>query len=160
MNRPRFHLWHSILTTAVLVLIELAFLHAPLRDAETLLLALAIVGATVTIYAATEAIEEVRGSRMLFIVLTFVLTQFVLFFAFEFWVLDTIQPLAFPSLTNGPAAYLLSSLMAFVLNPLYLPATPSGQLLLNLETIGAVGIVLFAVQNIAQLRPRWLDKAK
>jgi len=158
MRRPRFHLWHSVLTTAALVLVELLFLHAPLLWAETLLLALAIIGAAVTIFAATEAIEEVRGSRMLFAVLTFVLAQFVLFFAFEFWLLDTIQPLAFPSLANGPASYLLSSIMAFVLNPLYLPATPSGQLLLIIETIGAVGIVLFVLQNIYQLRPRSLDR--
>lgn len=160
MTRRRFHLWHSVLMTAALVLIELVFLHVSTLYAETLLLLVAAVGAAVTIFAATEAIEEVRGRRNLFAMLTLVLIQFVVYFAFEFWLLDLIQPAAFPTLANGPTEYLLSSLMVFVMNPIYLPVTPSGELLLIIETFGAIGLVLFILQNIYQLRPRSLDNAK
>ncbi len=158
MKRPRFHLWHSVLTTTVLVGIEFAFVHAPLMIALAAILVLASVGAIITILAATEAIEEVRGSRMMYAMLTCVLLQFTVYFACQYRLLALVQPMAFPTLPNGPADYLLASIMAFVLNPLYLPATTVGKSLLIIETLGAVGLVLFVLQNMYQFRPRSLDK--
>lgn len=157
MSRPRFHLWHSVLGTVVLVLIEIACLQTSTPVALTVLLVLAAVGAGVTIFASTEAVEEVRGSRALFIMLTLVIIQFVLYFAFEYWLLDMLQPAAYPTLGNGPTDYLLASLMVFVLNPVNLPATAAGQLLLIIETVGAIGVVVFVLQNISQLRRKSLD---
>jgi hypothetical protein len=41
--------------------------------------------------------------------------------------------------------------MVFVFNPLYLPATIIGRVLLAINTLSALGLVLFILQNIWQI---------
>lgn len=159
--RPRFHLAHSLIGAGALVLIELAVIYARLAAnvTEALILLVAAVGSVMTIYIATEAVEEVQGKMRMFITLSAVVTEFAVFFAFEYWLLCAVQPASFPMLPHDAISMLLASVMGFVLNPLYLPATGAGKVLLLIETFGALGLVLFVLQNIGAFRKKSLDAA-
>jgi hypothetical protein len=104
------------------------------------------------IYVAIEAIEEVKGRLHVLIFLSLVVLEFIIFFSFEYWYLLLIQPASFPVLTTDWLSLLLHSTMVFVFNPIYLPATVAGRALLLINTLGALGLVLFILQNIWQLR--------
>jgi hypothetical protein len=154
MKRPSFRISHSLFASVVLLAIEFIVVHVGLFVTPLILL-LAAFGAAMTIYVATEAIEEVQGSRHLFIMLTAVIVQFVLFFAFQYWFLTSVQVASFSLF--GAFDFFLASLMVFVFNPISLPATTAGQILLSINTIGALGLVLFVLQNISQFRRKSLD---
>ena len=120
--------------------------------AAWLTLLFAALGAVVTIYVATEVIEEVRGPRHMLTLLSVVVAEFVIFFTFQYWYLSLISPTSFPTLPLDPAGLLLHSTMVFVFNPLYLPANFIGRALLLINTASALGLVLFILQNIWQFR--------
>jgi hypothetical protein len=160
MNPTRtFKLWHSLLITLALVLIESAIIYEhSLGDIRTyLILLIAIIAAVVNIYLATEVVEEVRGKRRMIVMLFAIMTEFVVFFAFQYWFMSLVQPASFPSLSLDPVSLLLSSVMVFVFNPIYLPATSAGRALLLIDTFGALGLVLFLLQNIGEFRGKSLD---
>jgi len=48
--------------------------------------------------------------------------------------------------------------MVFVFNPLYLPGTSAGRVLLLIQTFAALGLVVFVLQNISEFRRKSLDK--
>jgi hypothetical protein len=112
----------------------------------------------ITIFVATEVIEEVRGSFHMLMLLTAVVMQFVIFFAFQYFFLTAVQPAAFASLPLDAVSLVLHSVMIFVFNPLYVPDTIAGRALLLIETFGALGLVLFVLQNINQFRRKSLDR--
>jgi hypothetical protein len=162
MKNNTFKLSHSVLATAVLLLVEAALFYfgAPKSIQEVVVLGVAAIGAVINIYVATEVIEEVKGRTHMFVILTIVMIQFILFFAFEYFFLYLVQPASFPNLTADPVTFVLHSVMVFVFNPLYLPATAAGRSLLLVNTFGALGLALFVLQNISQFRAKSLDKVK
>ena len=155
-----FRFWHSVAGAAALVLIEYALAFTGLGDSARIgiILAIAIIGSLVTIFVATEVIEEVRGAFHMLMLLTAVVGQFVVFFAFQYFFLGSIEPASFPTLSLDPVSLMLDSVMAFVFNPLYIPGTGAGRSLLLIETFAALGLALFVLQNISQFRRKSLDR--
>ena len=88
----------------------------------------------------------------MFVLLTAVLVEFLLFFAMQYAMLLVLEPASFPTLTLEPVTLLLHSTYVFVFNPLYLPATLAGRSLLLVNTLASVGLVVFILQNLSQLR--------
>ena len=156
MKNKHFTLWHALLGSAALVLLEwfLLYLFAPEALRFFIIFAASAAGAISTIYVSTEVIEEVRSSRHMILMLSVIVAEFVVFFAFEYLFLLNIQPDSFPTLSNDPISLLLHSVMVFVFNPLYLPATRAGQTLLFINTLGAIGLVVFILQNLGQFRSK------
>jgi hypothetical protein len=154
MKRRQFTLWHSLLGTAALILIEwfLLYLFAPQGLRLWVIFISAAVGAIGNIYVSTEIIEEVKSAWHMLILLSFAVAEFVVFFAFEYWLLLMVEPTSFSTLPDAPASLLLHSIMIFVFNPIYLPTSSDGQVLLLINTLGALGVVLFLLQNIGQFR--------
>jgi hypothetical protein len=111
------------------------------------------------IYIAIEAIEEVKSHSHVLVFLSFIVLEFIIFFSFEYWYLLLIQPESFPTLSMDVLSLILHSTMVFVFNPLYLPATVAGRALLIINTLSALGLVLFILQNIWQIRPRVSDSS-
>ncbi|MDB5237170.1 MAG: hypothetical protein JWL88_272 [Parcubacteria group bacterium] len=155
-----FRFWHSVAGTAALVILEFIMSYGHLSDTAQIgaILAIAIIGSLITIFVATEVIEEVRGAFHMLMLLTAVVGQFVIFYAFQYYFLGVAQPSSFPTLSLDPISLILHSVMAFVFNPLYLPSTPAGRSLLLIETFAALGLVLFVLQNIGQFRRKSLDR--
>lgn len=148
----RFHLAYSLLSLAVLLVAQDALMGAFPAFAPGLMLGASLLGAGLTLYFATEAIEEVRNaSRMLLLVLA-VAAEFVAFFAFQYWFSALLSPANFPSLPQDAVSYLLQSIMVFVFNPLYMPETLVGRALLLINTASALGLVVFVLQNAPQIR--------
>lgn len=159
MNTNKFSFWHSIAGTIVIIAVEylaLRFLSA--GTSIGVILVMAVVGSVVTIYVATEIIEEVKGAFRMILLLTAVVLQFVIFFAFEYLFLIMVQPASFPTLLMNTTSLLLHSVMVFVFNPLYLPGTSAGRILLLIQTFAALGLAVFMLQNISQFRKKSLDK--
>ncbi|HEY5383257.1 MAG TPA: hypothetical protein VIJ88_01745 [Candidatus Paceibacterota bacterium] len=156
MERQKFKLWHSLLGTTALLAIEGALIGFwPMPGAsEWIILCFALLGSVVNIYIATEVIEEVKNTSYMLILLSVVVMEFIVFFAFQYWYVLLIQPASFPTLVSDPTSLLLHSTMIFVFNPLYLPATLAGRALLLINTLAALGLVLFILQNIWQFRRR------
>ena len=159
MKKHGFRLWHSLIGTVAMLLVELLVFYLPATGSsrEVFILIIAAIASVVNTYVATEVVEEVKGRAYMFVVLSVVMLQFIVFFAFEYWFLYMVQPSSFPTLTNDPVTLLLSSVMIFVFNPLYLPATMAGKGLLLIDTFGGLGLVLFVLQNIGQFRRKSLD---
>jgi hypothetical protein len=156
MRHRRFKLWHSLVITAVLLALEAALIlswPAASLDAWIILLA-ALAGSIVNLYIATEVIEEVRDTPYMLALLSVIVAEFVLFFAFQYGYLLFIQPASFPTLLSGPVSLILHSTMVFVFNPLYLPATVAGRALLLINTLSALGLVMFILQNVWQIRTK------
>ncbi len=86
------------------------------------------------------------------ILLCAVLFEFLLFFTFQYMFLLQVDPASFPTLQLEPITLLLHSTMVFAFNPLYMPATLAGRALVLINTFGALGLVLFILQNIWQFR--------
>ncbi len=159
MKRRKFKLSHSLLGTAALIVAEslLIFTHTPVAVAEGVILAASIAGIIVTIFVATEAVEEVKGSMNMFMILSLVILEFLVFFAFQYWFLCLAQPASFPDLSLDPISLMLTSVLVFVFNPINLPATIAGRGLLLIEIIGSLGLVMFVLQNVSQFRRKSLD---
>lgn len=153
MSRKKFKLWHSILGLTVLVALQGTFVYvAPIGATVWLILCAAILGSSATVYVATEVIEEVRNATYMLVLLTAVVTEFIVFFAFEYWYLLIVSPASFPTLAPDAVSLLLHSTMVFVFNPLYLPGTFIARALLLINILSALGLVLFILQNITQFR--------
>jgi hypothetical protein len=154
MERRKFKLWHSLLGTVALLAVEGTLVHFwPMPGAsEWIIFSLAILGSAFNIYIATEVIEEVRNTSYMLALLFVIVMEFVVFFAFQYWYLLFAQPASFPTLVTDPVSLLLHSTMIFVFNPLYLPATGAGRALLLINTLTALGLVLFILQNVWQFR--------
>ena len=153
MRIKKFRLSHSVLGLLVLLVVQGALVYLfPVGLMAWLVLCFAIAGAATIIYVATEVIEEVRNASHMLWLLSAVVAEFVLFFAFEYWFLITISPSSFPSLPSDLVSLLLHSIMVFVFNPLYLPGNFIGRALLLINTTSALGLVLFILQNIWQFR--------
>ena len=154
MKTKKFKLWHLFLGAAGLLLAEAILLRfIPGRHAdEALILLCAIFGAVMNLYVSIEAIEEVKSRTHLLAFLSLIVLEFIVFFAFEYRFLLAIQPSSFPTLAADPISLLLHSTMIFIFNPLYLPGTIMGRVFLIVNTFGALGLVLFILQNVWQLR--------
>ena len=154
MKKRHFTLWHSLVGTAALLLVEwfLLYLFAPEGLRLWVIFISSIVGAIGNIYVSTEVIEEVRSAWHMLTLLSVVVGEFVVLFAFEYWYLLRIEPASFPTIPPSPTGFLLHSVMVFVFNPLYLPGTSAGQTLLLINTLGALGLVMFILQNVGQFR--------
>lgn len=157
--RRKFEISHVFAWTALALIVEAVVVFSPIdwvpAQARILsVLAIAAVVAIVNIVIATEAIEEVRGALRMLIILAILMAKFMVFFAFQYWFVLVIDPASFPQLSPDALSLLLASIMAFVFNPLALPATDAGRALLIINTFGALGLVLFVLQNINQFRLR------
>jgi hypothetical protein len=151
-SRPKFKFWHSVAGLLVLAVAEsLAVMAAPFA-AGWLVALCALAGTAVTLYVATEIVEEVSGKPKLFALLTAIIGEFVLFFALQYHLLAHADPSAFATLGTDAVSLLLQSTLVFALNPIDLPTDTAGRLLLLVNTLGSLGLVLFVLQNIWQLR--------
>ena len=153
MRLQKFKLWHSLAGMVVLLLVErgLLLVAAPALR-EPLIDLIALVGAGVMIYVGFEIIEEVKSPLNMLVFLSAVVAELVVFFAFQYLFLLSVDPQSFPTLGLDPVSLLLNSVYVFVFNPLYLPADGAGRTLLLINTMGALGLVLFILQNITQFR--------
>jgi hypothetical protein len=153
VKRRKFKLSHSVFGLAALLLLQglLVYLF-PIGVMTWATLCFAAVGAVVTLYVATEVIEEVRNASHMLVLLSAVVVESVVFFAFQYWFLTIVSPQSFPTIPQDAMGYLLHSAMIFVFNPLYLPANFVGRTLLLINTLSALGLVLFILQNIWQIR--------
>lgn len=152
MKKRTFTLWHSIVGLFGLVFVEAALLSQFPQVDTLLIVGSAGVGALATLYIATEVIEEVRNARHMLVLLSVVLAEFVLFFACEYWFLLMLDPLSFPTLLMDPVSLILHSVMIFVFNPLAMPGTFTARALLLVNTLGALGLAMFILQNVWQFR--------
>lgn len=149
----RFKLWHSFVGLAALLVAQALLTYLlPAGTSAWLTLLCAAAGAFATLFVSTEVIEEVRNARHMLVLLSIVVTESVVFFAFEYAFLLSIAPQSFPTLNGDASNFLLQSLMVFVFNPLYLPADLLGRMLLIINTASALVLVLFILQNIWQFR--------
>jgi hypothetical protein len=155
MKNKKFKLSHLFLSiTCLLVFQGIIFKSFPMVATDLgLILFFGVVGTGMNIYVAIEAIKEVRASLYMIIFLWLIVLEFIVFFSFEYWFLILVQPTSFPLLHADVMSILLHSTMVFVFNPYDLPATFAGRGLLLINTLGALGLVLFILQNIWQLRP-------
>ncbi len=156
MKNKKFRLSHLFLGIVGLLAIEaiLLWLLPVMIINEWLIIVFVIVGVGMNIYVAIEAIEEVKGHLQLLVFLSLIVLEFIIFFSFEYWYLLLVQPASFPTLTPDFFSLLLHSTMIFVFNPLYLPATMAGRALLLINTLSALSLVLFILQNIWQIYPK------
>ncbi len=160
MKQINFKFWHSLLGSVILLLIEWGVLELFSITSGQIgtIFAISIIGSLTTIFVATEIIEEVRGAFRMILLLCAVVLEFVLFFAFQYFFLDIVQPSSFPTLLLNPSSLLLHSIMIFVFNPLYLPSTSAGRILLLIQTFAALGLAFFVIQNIGEFRRKSLDR--
>lgn len=159
MKDKKFKLSHLLWGIIGLLIVQaFLLLFWPAADTnESLIIIFGIIGVAMNIYVAIEAIEEVKGRLQMLTFLSLIVIEFITFFSFEYWYLLLEQPASFPTLTADFLSLLLHSAMVFVFNPIHLPATAIGSALLLINTLGALGLVLFILQNIWQIR---LDKPK
>lgn len=153
MKRQKFRLSHSVIGLVVLVAAQGAFIYAaPAGINAWMALLFGLIGAWVMLYVATEVIEEVRKPVHMFVLLGAVVIEFVLFFAVEYGFLLVVSPGSFPMLAPDIVSLLLHSTMVFVFNPLWMPGNFIGRAFLLINTLSSLGLVLFILQNVSQLR--------
>ena len=153
MKNKKFKLSHLFFGIAGLLVVEGALIfYLPIVTInEWLVIIFVIIGVGMNMYVAIEAIEEVKGHLRLLSFLLLIVLEFIVFFAFEYLFLLILQPASFPTLTPDAFSLVLHSTMVFVFNPLYLPATIVGRALLIINTLSAISLVLFILQNIWQI---------
>jgi hypothetical protein len=154
MHTPPFRLWHSVAGLGALVLVQAIAVHFVPQLGAALALCASAAATPFLLYLSTEVIAEIHLARRMLLFLSVVVAEFVSFFAFEYALLLAASPASFPSLPHDPIALLLHSLMVLVFNPLYLPASGLGRALLLINTLGALVLVLFILQNIHSFRHR------
>jgi hypothetical protein len=157
-TRKRFSFAHSLAGVALLLGIEGAlvglfdvFFGTNSAGAFVVVIGALIGGLFVTLIA-TEVIEEVRKSIHMLFLLSAVVFEFIVFFAFQYWYLSLIIPGSFHSLPMDTISMLLQSTMVFAFNPLYMPATQSSQALLLVNTLESLVLAFFVLQNVWQFR--------
>jgi len=154
MRRKRFHVLHSIIASAVLLVVEDVLL-AVIRDQafdQYGVIFVAFVGGAGIIAVAMEAIEEVKNARHMLLLLSAVVFEFITFFAFQYWYFSLLAPGTFQGLALDPITLLLHSTMIFAFNPLYLSTTVAGQALMLINTLESMALVIFVLQNVWQFR--------
>jgi hypothetical protein len=151
-TRKAFQLWHSLVGGIVLIYAETLLLKFLPALSDWIICLCAIAGSIAALYIATEVIEEVRGARHMLELLSVVVGEFVIFFAAQYAFMQYFDPQSFPSLPNDPVSFALHSTMVFVFNPLWLPQDGDGRILLFINTLAALGLVLFVLQNVWQFR--------
>lgn len=160
MKRRNFHISHSAVGALLWVAIEgillWLLLHSSVSEniACWLILAFALFGGVANIVVATEVIEDVRNPRHMLVLLSAVVAVFVAFFAFQYWYLLLVLPNSFQGLNINLVDLLLHSTMIFVFNPIYLPTTTVARILLLINTFTSLGLVLFILQNVWQIRAK------
>jgi hypothetical protein len=158
MARRRLNLMHSLASVTLLLIIEgvaatwLSVVWSMHEASVGVILAAAVAGGLGIIVIAAEVVEEVRNSLHMLVLLSAVVFEFIVFFAFQHWYLSLVTPGSFLGLGLDPVSLLLHSTMIFVFGPLYPPLTFEGQALLLVNTFGALTLVFFVLQNIWQLR--------
>ena len=154
MKTAKFRVSHLLLGAAVIVLIEAICVRMvpSFRAQEAVILIASVIGSAMTLYVAVEAIEEVRSRSHVLAFLSLIALEFIAFFAFQYAFLLIIQPGSFLALAPDAVSLLLHSTMIFLFNPLYTAGTSLGRALLLINTLGALGLVLFILQNAWQLR--------
>ena len=158
MRGKRFRLWHSVASVAALLLVEGAFVwflksffaNAGAQWGSVLIFA--FIGGAMIVIVSTQVIEEVRNATHMLALLSAVVSEFVVYFAFQYWYLLGILPESFSSIGRDPVSLLLHSIMIFVFNPLYLPTNAAGRGLLLINTLEALVLALFVLQNVWQFR--------
>lgn len=148
----KFKFSHSIWGTLALLVIEGVFITFFSSASTIIVLLIAVVGAAGSLYVATEVVEEIRKIREMFLFLCANVSQFILFFAFQYYFLLQVSPESFPTLGSDTVSLLLQSTMVFVFNPLEVPSDIPGRILLLINTFASLGLVLFVIQNMWQLR--------
>ena len=162
--RKRFNLLHSIAGIALLLVVEAAIciftdsFSGSAFASVFVVLAAAVAGGLGIVFLATEVIREVRHALHMLILLSAVVLEFIVFFAFQYWYLSVLMPGTFQSLQLNPVDLLLHSTMIFALNPLYLPTTSAGEALLLINTLEALVLAIFVLQNVWQFRGNATDK--
>ena len=154
-RRARFTLWHSLIGMVLLVLAEGALLHVlgnVMNARWTCILLVAFGGAVANIIVSTEVIREVKTAMHMLVLLSAVVMQFVLFFAFQYYFLVSLQAGAFTNLTSNPIELFLHSTMMFAFNPIYQPATTMARSLMLIQIYGSLVLVFFVLQNVWQFR--------
>lgn len=154
MPRHKFKFSHSLWGGVALLIAEWLLVRFVLAQTagEVLLCAAAALGSIGALYVATEIIEEVRSARHMLAFLSALVVEFIVFFAFQYAYLLGISQKSFPSLDASALSLALHSMMVFVFNPIYLPGSAAGQALMLINTLAALGLVLFILQNIWQIR--------
>jgi len=92
----KFKLSHSLLGTIVLLVAQVLIGGFFPSLSVSVILCGAIIGGVMTLYIATEVIEEVRNNRHMLLLLSAVVTQSVIFFSFQYWYLLIVEPQSFP----------------------------------------------------------------
>jgi hypothetical protein len=156
-RRKRFHLIHSIASVALLLVIQgtIGILASTFWNESAyifVILTAAVVGGLGIILVATEVIREIRNALHMLFTLSAVLSEFIVFFACQYWFLSLMAPGSFQSLQIEPIDLLLHSTMVFALNPLYLPTTSTAEALLLINTIESLVLAHFVLQNVWQFR--------
>lgn len=156
--RKRFNFAHSLAGVALVLGLEgaLVGLSDLIFGAHTagifVITTGALAGGLFVILIATEVIEEVRKPLHMLVLLSSVVFQFIVFFAFQYWFLSIIAPGSFQFLSLDPISMLLCSTMVFALNPLYLPMTQAAQAILLINTLESLVLAFFVLQNVWQFR--------
>ncbi len=150
--RKKFKLWHSLLGGVLLLVVEAIAIALVPAIGDWIIFVVSAAGSIALLYVATEVIEEVREMRPMLELLSVVMGEFVIFFALQYHFLAHIDAASFPNLPGDPVSLLLHSTMVFVFNPLWLAGDGDGRLLLLINTLAALGLVLFVLQNIWQFR--------
>ncbi len=154
MKTAKFRVSHLLLGAALLVLVEAILVRTlPFaRSAEIVIFLASVIGSAMTLYVSVEAIEEVRSRSHVLAFLSLIVLEFIAFFAFQYAFLLLVQPASFPTLAPDAVSLLLHSTMIFLFNPLYAAGTSFGRGLMLVNTLAALGLVLFILQNAWQLR--------
>lgn len=157
-KRKRFSFAHSLAGVALLLGIEGALVGLfdvmfGTNSAGAFVIVIgALIGGLFVILIATEVIEEVSKAVHMLFLLSAVVFEFMVFFAFQYWYLSLIVPGSFHALGMDTTSMLLQSTMVFALNPLYLPATQPAQALLLINTLESLILAFFVLQNVWQFR--------
>lgn len=154
MQRKRFHVLHSIVATALLLVVEgmlVVSIGNQVFD-QCLIIVIALVGGAGIIAVAMEAIEEVKNARHMLLLLSAVAFEFIVLFAFQYWYISVVSPGTFQGLTLDPVTLLLHSTMIFAFNPLYLPSSMAGKALMLVNSLESMAFVIFVLQNVWQFR--------
>lgn len=159
IRNKKFKLSHLFLGIAGLLIVQgvLMWQLPSVAANETFIVIFGIIGSVMNIYVSVKAIEEVKGHLHMLLFLSFIILEFILFFAVQYWFLMIVQPTSYPTLPLDALSLILHSTMVFVFNPLFLPATTAGRALLLVNTFSSLCIVLFILQNIWQLRTKSFD---
>jgi len=154
--RKQFKLWHSVVGIIALLCVE-TLLVSVLFHSEVgvfLILLTALCGGAWIVVLSERVVREVKHAMHMLVLLSGTMAEFIVFFACQYALMLAVAPTSYPELPYTPFGLLLHSTMIFVFNPLYLPATEWGRALLLVNTLGALVLVLFILQNIWQFRAK------